>query len=703
MSSEETAVIAGRVFAVSNDRGNITPGSAQGLFFSDTRFLSTYVLKVNGESPLVLSAQNKNHDAADFYATNCSGPDLQQGVISIVRRRVVYTGLSDEIAVINHSNQAQALTLEIEFAADFADIFEVRGAHSFKKRNVSLVNADAGDAFDMAFTYAHGDVVRRTLIKSSIIPGIAGTTMSFGLNLKPKEEWRTTITVRPVITASAQQNRLSAADTECHAVHSHAASSKHQATTTNNRQEEWLASLPTLSTRNVAIKEAYDQAIRDITALRLVNQKGCCVPAAGLPWYLAVFGRDSLITALQTVTLGPDLAMGTLNCLAQYQARQMDEFREAEPGKIPHEIRSGELAHLDEIPHSRYYGTVDATPLYIVLLAEAYRWTGDTTWLSNLMPVAERAMDWIDAYGDLDGDGFVEYMRRTEYGLINQGWKDSTDCISFKSGELAQGPIALAEVQGYVYDAKVKLAGLHEILGHHQRAQELHAQAQELKTRFNQEFWLHDEGFYALALDGAKRKVDSITSNPGHCLWSGIIDERRAPQVVTRLLAEDLFSGWGIRTMSSLMARYNPISYHNGSVWPHDNSLIAAGLRRYGFHAEASYVALAVLEASRHFEYHRLPELFAGFAREDNGFPVSYPDANAPQAWASGAVISLIQTLLGLTPNTDGSLVVNPAPKCPAMQLLGLPLREGRYDVDSQYSDASCPPGTVLADPNQKP
>jgi glycogen debranching enzyme len=368
--------------------------------------------------------------------------------------------------------------------------------------------------------------------------------------------------------------------------------------------------------------------------------------------------------------------IGTLQTLSSLQAKEHDEFREADPGKIPHEVRKGELSILEHVPHARYYGTVDATPLFISLLWETYQWTGNTKLLRKYLPTAELALEWIDRYGDMDGDGFVEYKNRNKSGLRNQGWKDSGDSISFADGRLAAGPIALSEVQGYVYEAKERMSAVYEILGDDDRARQLQSEASELRKKFNKAFWMPKRNYFALALDGSKRQVDSIASNPGHCLWSGIVDEEKASALVSGLMNPEMFSGWGIRTLSTEMTRYNPLSYHNGSVWPHDNSLIAAGMARYGFTKEAREVALAIIDAASAFPGYRLPELFAGYPRRKYSFPVPYQGANAPQAWSSGTVIYLLETLLGVVPHGDRLLHESSAKDILSISLHGVRYRD---------------------------
>jgi glycogen debranching enzyme len=395
---------------------------------------------------------------------------------------------------------------------------------------------------------------------------------------------------------------------------------------------------------------------------------------------MAIFGRDALITALQTLALDPALARGALRTLAEHQARDDDPFRDAEPGKIPHEIRHGPLARCGRLPYGRYYGSADATPLFLLALGEAVRWTGDLELARELLPAAEAALAWIDLFGDRDGDGFVEYERRSSGGLEHQGWKDSHDAVCFADGRPARGPIALCEVQGYVYAAKRAMARVYRRLGQAEPAGRLRAEAAALRERFNERFWLPEQGVFALGLDGEKRPIDAVASNAGQCLWAGIAKPDRAARLARRLLAEDLFSGWGVRTLSTRMAAYNPLSYHNGSVWPHDNALIAAGLARYGHAPEADAIIRAQLEAAAHFPEYRLPELFAGFPRGCGGFPVAYPRANAPQAWAAGAVILLAQTWLGLRPTRDG-LRARPLPGAPRSHWRGLSFRGERVEI----------------------
>jgi len=420
---------------------------------------------------------------------------------------------------------------------------------------------------------------------------------------------------------------------------------------------EWIGAAPKLSSDWQSLELTYHRSLIDLAALRFYPPilAEMALPAAGLPWFMAVFGRDSLLTSYQALPYTPELAETTLQVLAARQGSRVDDFRDEEPGKILHELRFGELTAFEERPHSPYYGTADATPLFLVLLDEVERWTGNVDLVRGLEAEARAALAWIDDYGDRDEDGYVEYERRnTDTGLENQCWKDSWNSILFADGTLAPGAIATCEIQGYVYDAKRRCARLaREVWDDPELAARLESEAAALKERFNEDFWLPERQFFALALDGAKRQVDSLTSNIGHLLWSGIVDDDKAGAIARHLLGPQLFSGWGIRTMAEDERGYNPLGYHVGTVWPHDSSLIAAGLARYGYRDEAARIAFAVLEAAAFFR-HRLPEVFAGYPREQTGFPVEYPTACSPQAWASGAPLLLVTTLLGLEPGSDG-------------------------------------------------
>jgi glycogen debranching enzyme len=424
---------------------------------------------------------------------------------------------------------------------------------------------------------------------------------------------------------------------------------------------EWIRDAPVLETEFDKLNHAYRQSLVNLAALRFRprNELEFSLPAAGLPWFMALFGRDSLITAYQSLPFHATLAKSTLQALAALRATTHDDFRDSEPGKILHELRRGELTSLGEIPHTPYYGTHDATPLFLILLDEYERWTADTALVHELEDAARDALSWIEGPGDPDGDGYLEYRTRSSNGLRSHCWKDSWNSILFADGRLAEPPIATCEIQGYAYDARLRAARLaREVWGDGALAQRLESDAAALRERFNRDFWIEERGHYALALDGDKRPVDTLASNTGHLLWSGILDQPRANLVVERLMGDDMWSGWGIRTMSTRASGYNPIEYHNGTVWPHDTALIAEGMRRYGFRAEAGMLVSALLDAAACFDY-QLPEVFAGYARDETSLPVQYPTASRPQAWAAGAPLLGLRTLLGMDVSGDG-LVAEP-------------------------------------------
>ena len=646
MASESIALNIGSAFVLSSNTGDIQPHTPQGFYAYDTRFLSSFRLTIQGRGLSPVGAARFDSSLASFYATTRGARGIPDSTLGVARDRHVSPGLHEDITLVNHHTSAVSLRIVLAFDADFADVFEVRGGHVRRARRVSV--EDQGGR-RLVLRYRRGDFQRETWISFSAEPQIERKTAVFEITLEPKESWRTCVEVQP-----AQDAPIPPMECVQRALGEPFGAYRRTGELPThvfrrNEPAEPLEESPRLETEHAGMLRAYDQCLADLRALRL-ERNGDYSLAAGLPWFMATFGRDSIISAIQTKLLGPELMVGTLNILASLQAGEVDRFRDAEPGKIPHEVRYGELSVMEQVPHSRYYGTVDATPLFLVLLWETYQWTGDLDLVRRLLPAAELALQWIDHYGDRDGDGFVEYRRKTGKGLRNQCWKDSGDSIAFADGALAEPPIAVAEVQGYVYAAKSKMADLYGLLDDGATAQRLEAEAQALRERFNEAFWLPQEDFYALALDGEKRQVDGIASNAGHLLWSGIVDPEKARLVVNRLMSPDMFSGWGIRTLSTQMARFNPLSYHNGSVWPHDTSLIAAGMMRYGFTVEAREVILSLFEAIEAFPDQRPPELFAGFPRREESVPMPYPAANAPQAWASGAVVYMIETLLGLTP-----------------------------------------------------
>jgi glycogen debranching enzyme len=675
MALDTISILDGSTFLVSDVRGDVdaSPDEPHGFFYRDTRFLSKWKLTANGLPLNVLSTAEVAYFTAKFFLVPPTGTVNDNPTLSIVRNRMIGDGFHEDVTVINHGGEPLEVELRLEAGADFADLFEVKDALEKKGEHYARVDGDT-----LVLGYRREDFVRETRVRASKECALDEQGFTFGLRLKPRSEWNTCVFVQPVEGEEAREIKYRHDD--------HTAKPN-----IGMSLEEFIATAPQLETDWDPLEHIYERSLIDLAALRFTSVlfPDQSLPAAGLPWFMTVFGRDSLITSFQALPFVPELAATTLKVLAARQATEDDAFRDAEPGKILHEIRFGELTHFDERPHSPYFGTADATPLFLILLDEYERWTGDRELVRKLEPNARAALRWIDEHGDRDGDGYVEYERRnTETGLENQCWKDSWDSIRFADGTIANGPVATCEIQGYVYDAKVRSARLaREVWDDAELAERLEADAEELKRRFNEDFWLVQRECFALALDRDKRQVDSITSNIGHLLWSGVVDEEKADAVVRHLMSDSLFSGWGIRTMAAGEGGYNPIRYHNGTVWPHDNSLIALGLTRYGYREEAARIALAILEAATYFRY-RLPEVFAGYEREQTEFPVEYPTASSPQAWATGTPFVFLRTMLGLEPDSD-ELRVDPLlpDRIERIELSGLPGRWGRADATNEVKE----------------
>jgi glycogen debranching enzyme len=639
MASDTISILDGSTFVVSDRAGDVDAGPDQphGLFYEDTRFLSRWILTVNGSKPEVLSTDDVDYFAGQFFLYPPTGTIYKNPYLSVIRRRYVGDGFHEDITVLNHDSEPAELTLRLEAASDFADLFEVKDALEKKGQTYREVRGD-----ELVLGYRREQFVRETHIGASADVDLDETGLTFHLVVEPHGEWNTCIDVLPAVEGV---ERLKYEHGERTAKPNMAQS-----------LDDWIASAPALESDWDPLEHVYRRSLVDLAALRFYPEGSpdASVPAAGLPWFMSLFGRDSVITSYQALPFAPELAATTLRVLASKQGKQIDRYREEEPGKILHELRLGELTVFGERPHSPYYGTYDATPLFLVLLDEYERWTGDGELVRELEDAARAALRWMDEFGDRDGDGYLEYERNTESGLENQCWKDSWNSIVYADGTLSSLPRATCEIQGYAYDAKMRCARLaREFWDDAQLAERLERDAGRLKEQFNRDFWVAERELFALALDGEKKPVDSLTSNMGQLLWSGIVDGDKADAVVRHLEGEKLFSGWGVRTMAEGEGGYNPIEYHNGTVWPHDNSFIAAGLARYGFRAEAARIAQAVLEAATYFDY-RLPEVFAGYPREQTMFPVEYPTASSPQAWATGAPLLLIRVLLGLQP--DGTV-----------------------------------------------
>ncbi len=677
MSTNTISILEGNTFVVSDRRGDIegSPTDTQGFFADDTRFLSRWVLTANGIRPSVLSTDDVQYFEAKFFLAPSSGTIYVDVDMSIMRKRVVGRGFREEIIVENHSALPKEVDLKIEAGADFADLFEVKD--QLKKKGEYFRRVD-GET--LVLGYKRDTYVRETHIKAPAAK-IDEAGLRFKLTLEPHVEWSTTIDVSIVsgIEAAGLGDALGGRWTVGHD------------RARQLRVEQALAMAPHVRTDWLPLIQTYQRSVVDTAALRyypLLDPTGS-MPAAGLPWFMAVFGRDSIIMSLQTLPFVPQLAATTLKVLAHRQGTRVDSFRDEEPGKILHESRLGEMTAFTERPHSPYFGSADGTPLFLVLLDEYERWTGDADLVRALEPNARMALRWIDEYSDRLGNGYVSYKRREETGLDNQCWKDSWNSILFRDGSLSKLPRACCEIQGYAYDAKTRCARLaRKFWNDPALADRLEREAASLKARFNRDFWMPDRECYALAIDGDLRQVDSITSNIGHLLWSGIVDDDKAPHVVRHLMGPKLFSGWGIRTMAEGEGGYNPIGYHVGTVWPHDNSLIAWGLNRYGYREESSTIAAGILQAAKFFNF-RLPEAFAGYPRRETQFPVEYPTACSPQAWATGAPALFLRTMLGLEPRGN-RLTVDAAlpPNIEWLEVTGIPGRWGTVDAVGRRATA---------------
>ncbi|MGC4120287.1 MAG: glycogen debranching N-terminal domain-containing protein [Myxococcales bacterium] len=671
MVSSTVSILDGSTFCVSDRRGDVeaSPAEPQGLFHQDMRYLSRWVLTVDGQRPSVLSTDDLQYLAVQFFLVPSTGTIYVDAPLSIIRKRAVGAGFHEDLTLLNHSQQAMDLEVRVQAASDFADLFEVKDA--LEKKGELYRKAGEGR---LILGYRRGDFVRETWISSGEPCEFDDDGLRFKVHLEPQGEWTTCLDVIAAIDGwTDRRDRVK---------YGHGDLEPRPAGVS---LEAWTANAPSLETSWKPLEQIYRRSLVDLAGLRFFPRASqeAAMPAAGLPWFMAVFGRDSILTSLQSLPYTPDLAATTLRELASMQGTRVDGFKDEEPGKIAHEIRWGELTAFNERPHSPYYGSADSTPLLLILLDEYEKWSGDTGLVRDLEGTARRALEWIDRYGDRDGDGYVEYERRnTTTGLENQCWKDSWNSVLFADGSLAKLPRATCEIQGYVYDARRRCARLaREVWGDAALAEKLEEQAAALKRRFNQDFWVADRRFFALALDGEKRQVDALTSNIGHLLWSGIADEDKAAACAEHLMGPRLFSGWGVRTMSASDRGYNPIGYHVGTVWPHDNSFIAAGLRRYGYRREAARIAMAMLEAAQFFNG-RLPEAFSGHPRSLAHYPVEYPTACSPQAWATGAPLLLMSTMLGLEA-MGGHLLIDPAVPTgiERVGLIGIPGRWGRTDA----------------------
>ncbi|MGA7807224.1 glycogen debranching N-terminal domain-containing protein [Bradyrhizobium sp.] len=676
----QIALHQGQTVLLTETDGQVSWPSKCGLYFRDTRVISAWAIFANGEQWDLLNGGAVAPQAARIFLTNRSfatedGP-VAARTLGLEIGRQVDGGLHEDIDITNNSQKPVRFNLEVAMRADFADIFEVKGDNIVRRGHI-ITSWSAGKQ-TLRITYRNKDFVREVVVHTGEGDGEptvnANGRLSFDIALKPGQAWHRCLIYD--LVDGAKTTRAPKGCTESSAESGH-----------SRNMEEWQRTVLKIETSNEEFYRCYSQGVQDMAALRLPlhgTDHMVFVPAAGLPWFVALFGRDSLIVSLQTMIVYPEFAAGTLDVLAQYQATERDDYRDAEPGKILHELRYGELAHFKLIPHTPYYGTADATPLYLIALHAGWKATGDRTLIERHLSHAEACLSWIDKYGDRDGDGFQEYQTRSSAGYENMAWKDSGDAVMYPDGTLVQGPKALCELQGYVYDAWLRMAEIYDELGDKRGANRLRKKAAELFEQFNEVFWDEKSGFYAFALDGEKKKVLSVASNVGQCLWSGIIAPKRAAAVVKRLMQKDMWSGWGIRTLSSDHPSFNPYNYQTGAVWPHDNSLIALGMRRYGFDAEAAALARDISGAASHFLLNQLPELYAGLQRDPTGFPVQYLGANVPQAWAAGTPFAILQAMLGLQQDAPaGKLYVDPALPAwlPDVKLIDMRLGRQRFDI----------------------
>ncbi|MBS0166708.1 MAG: amylo-alpha-1,6-glucosidase [Nitrospira sp.] len=671
----------GHSFLVSELDGSITGASDQGFYSRDTRYLNRSQLYIDGKRWVLLNSGAIAYYASRTYLVNpkveTEHGTIPAGTLGLVLGRSIGEALHEDIDIRNYSTTRVRFNLELLIRADFADIFEVRAKELTRRGHIETKWVD--DDQQVITRYTHGDFRRAltVLLEHCDSKALYGNgRINFSVDLSPGETWHA------CCKYDIQEGEIvRRAPSEC----AHA----HEDSGTAERLAQWKQVTTQITTSNEEFYRLYRQSVEDMAALRLAvdeEHPEDLLAAAGVPWFVSVFGRDSLIVSLQNMTVYPDFARGTLRRLAELQASDMDADRDAEPGKMPHELRVGELAHFKRIPHTPYYGTADATILYIIAWHEAWKWLGDDALLSRYVPIVKRCLRWIDQYGDRDGDGFQEYQTRSAKGYENMGWKDAGDAVVYADGSLVRGPKALCELQGYAFDAKRRAAEAAEYLGDPAWAATLRQEAMDLQQRFEERFWCEDLGFYAYALDGEKKPVKTIASNAGHLLWSGIVRPDRAERVVRRLREPDMWSGWGIRTLSERNPAYNPFSYQNGSVWPHDNGIIAMGFKRYGFAEEAAMIARDISEAGRYFLLNRLPELYAGAEREPGTFPVQYLGANVPQAWAAGSVFHFLRAILGLDAEaTKKMLYINPLLPPWLPDLTVHQLRVGKATLDLRF------------------
>jgi glycogen debranching enzyme len=640
-------LIEGKTFVSTSDSGDISPPGAPdvGFFHDDTRFLSQLELKLGGLRTVVLSSSNERTFASTIELTTGSATlretiDLPENTIHIRREQLLGGNqFFDYVTLENFNQQPVELTLELVYSADFMDVFQIRGTARNRCGHYFVPVANGNQ---VRFSYRGLDnIFRTTQILFNPAPDMISdsipTVCTYRVRLEPGRRTRIE-TVISAHLAESEQRR------------SHPADFRDSIHRRRRHFETWHAESTHFRSNNEEFNAFLNTAVADFHALQIPDGNDHII-AAGIPWFATIFGRDSLISSYQSLVLNPRLAAETLRVLARYQGREENDWRDEQPGKILHESRGGEMANNAEIPFGAYYGSADATPLFLVLCAELFNWTSDEALLHELKPAIYKALEWIDRYGDIDGDGLSEYLRRSPRGLINQGWKDSWDANMHADGSVAEPPIALIEVQGYIYDAKYRLSRLLRVFGDTRTADRLKKESTDLARRIEKCFWMQRQGFFAMALDRDKKPLQVISSNVGHLLFSRAMRTERARTVTQRMMRDDMHTGWGWRTLASSEKVFNPLSYHRGSVWPHDNSIIAHGMCLYGFTKPALHTLTTLFHAALAFRDNRLPELFCGVQRGEHDSPVHYPVSCSPQAWASGAVMFMLTSVLGIRPS----------------------------------------------------
>jgi glycogen debranching enzyme len=627
-------LVEGSAFLICSSSGEVERDSAEGLFFRDTRFLSELTLRINGEAPETLARSVPEPYAATFVGRARPRVGRSDSDLMVEQRRYVGRGMREDLLVRNFGEEPGYCALEMTLGADFADLFAVKEGRFPPSLEGSAEHVDGS----MVFRHRNGSHSRSLRVSFSEPPILDGVVARWELIIPPRSNW----SLCSQFTCSIDDDEIEPR---------WACGQPIGRATPAERMAAWRRSVPVVETDHEGLRAVVARGSEDLGALRIFDPDypERTVVAAGAPWFMTLFGRDSLLTAWMALLVDPELALGTLQTLARFQGRDVKPYNEEEPGRILHEMRFGEASSLSLGGGAIYYGTADATPLFVMLLGELRRWGLAKEAVDQLIPHADRAIDWIKNFGDRDGDGYVEYQRTSDRGLRNQGWKDSHDAVRFADGRLAEPPIALAEIQGYTYGAYLARAFFAAEQGDTAMSSELRARAAELKTNFNRDFWLEDRGWLAMGLDRDKKPIDALASNMGHCLWTGILDAEKADQVAKKLSGPDMFSGWGVRTLGSSMVGYNPISYHCGSVWPHDNAIVAAGLMRYGYVREAQRIIMAVIDAAV-AQGGRLPELYSGLERMELPLVVSYPTSCSPQAWAAASPLLMVRTLLRLDP-----------------------------------------------------